>query len=138
MKILYVSGISPTPSNNGGRQRTKLILESLRELGDVDFVLHSGWPVDEEMLGKLRSQFGLVDYHFTPEPVNTVFEAIVDAKPELSYRLAREYASRRSYYSPAAEAAEQINALCDSNHYDYIVVRYIRCACRSGLLHRTP
>lgn len=138
MRILYVSGISPFPSNNGGRQRTKLILEGLREMADVDFVLHSSWPVDEDTLATLRSDFNLADYHLTPDPIGTIFEAIVDAKPTLSYRWAREYASRRSYYSEATEAASHINALCDQNQYDFIVVRYLRCACRSGLLHRSP
>jgi len=138
MRILYVSGISPFPSNNGGRQRTKLILEGLREIADVDFVLHSGWPLDENTLGTLRAEFGLTDYYVTPDPVGTIFEAILDAKPALSYRWAREYASRQNYYSEALEAASQINARCDRNHYDFIVVRYLRCACRSGLLHRTP
>lgn len=138
MRILYVSGLSPFPNDNGGRQRTKLIWEALARVGEVDFVLHSAWPVAPAILDELRSSYALRGYLLSPEPAGTIFAPLNYVLPRLAHRGAQQYARRAAYYSERPRAAAAIRSQCLRGGYDLVVSRYFRCASRSGLLACTP
>ncbi len=138
MRILYASNLSPFPNDNGGRQRTKLIWEALAQLGEVDFVLHSGFPVAEDVIDELAQNYGLSEYHLSTDPRQTIFMPLLGIYPRLAYWCAQNYASPRAFYAERKGPAAAIRARCESGGYDAVVVRYFRCAARSGLLHYTP
>jgi glycosyltransferase involved in cell wall biosynthesis len=138
VKILYVSNLSPYPGDNGGRQRTKLLWEGLSRLGEIDFVLHSAWAIDPDIVQVLQERFNLVQYHMSPEPEGTAFFPLLAIYPRWAFAGAQKFASRSAFYAERKYVSGPIRELCEKGGYDLIACRYFRCASRSGLLDYTP
>ena len=61
-RVLFVTDNPPHPADNGGAQRTALLIRALQQCADVDLFLVNRRRIrDATVLEPLRREFGLVD-----------------------------------------------------------------------------
>lgn len=139
-KILFVTPVPPYPADYGGAQRSFLLYQSLKRLGQVDMVLYSAQPLSEETLTVLREQFNLkavIQPHegtFTLRRLNFGYGRIAVNVVRLTRGLLRSritlFKSRR-----AARALQQAVA---GQSYDVVVGRYLWPLVQTDALGRWP
>lgn len=123
MSILFVAANhNPFDSCKSGTiQRTHLLLEACASCSHVDVaVFREGAESDIPNCSVVLSQDISMSY----------------AVSERKQKLKRVLMARNieEYYPAVRSAAEKLDELIASKHYDYIVIRYLSCAVQAGLL----
>ncbi len=133
MRFLFVSSFPPLPNNNGSRQRTKLILDALSQVGHVDLCLHADWPMPADYVEQVSTNYRLQAYQISPDPIGTPFMPLMAFSHRLAYKLAHLYTPRKLYYRAREKFVAAVDQLTSAHRYDLVVGRYFRSASRSGL-----
>jgi glycosyltransferase involved in cell wall biosynthesis len=136
VKILLLSPYSPHPTNSGASQRTALVLESLKELADVDLLgVGNNGHFPENRRDDLRESHNLIGVaeplDWKHSPAGRFFAR---AFPRLSRALMDGLRHQRHSFAHDPRMLGKLERLVASNRYDAVVVRYLRPACRSGAL----
>jgi hypothetical protein len=126
-KILYICDQSPFESTYGAQQRTSLLCDALCDNGQVDLVCFSS-----EAQRQTISKPNCTIKHFCELPT-TVHKRKSQRLTKLLNLLLSF--SPYSVYNKNKEACKIANNLLKFNHYDYIVVRYIKNAFICGLFN---
>jgi polysaccharide biosynthesis protein PslH len=117
-RILLLTPSPPWPADSGGSQRTALLLEALRNEGDVDLCLIGSHPPIQAH--ELAAQH---EFLRLPELPNSRGRRIALAilgwiAPELALAL------------PSKERAIQVAGIIEVKAYDVVVIRYSATACQ--------
>jgi glycosyltransferase involved in cell wall biosynthesis len=124
-KILYICDQSPFDNSFGAQQRTSLLCDALCEKGQVDLVCFTS-EVQPQKITRLNctiKYFGELP-NKAHSKTFTRFEKLLNIF--LSF-------SPYSVYNKNRDACKSINNLLKNNHYDLIVIRYIKNAFMCGL-----
>lgn len=128
MRILLATHVCPFPATSGGEQRTRQLMEALREEGEVDLLVMKN-NYNRRLLDNLDgSQW---------PPVRAVVEEPGLKSPnrsELFRRLAYHRDAGRRLLEPSPGASRELRRQLDPGAYDLIVGRYLRTLVCCGLL----
>jgi hypothetical protein len=140
-RILYITRAAPYPTNFGGGQRSNLILQALRELGEVDLIL-VGRPsfITDEHLQVLRDDYGMIAHGV---PTRAMDEGLW---PMLSKLLGRVMVKRLSHnldgsrarLSKDARLISTLGSAFDTTQYDVVVGRYANALGNLGFPYDVP
>ena len=126
-KILYICDQSPFDNSYGAQQRNSLLCDALCETGQVDLVCFTSEAQPQTIL-----KSNCIIKYFGDLPVIAHSILVVRLKKLLNIFLSF---SPYSVYNKNRDACKIINNLLKLNHYDYIVIRYIKNAFMCGLLN---
>ncbi|OWQ93589.1 hypothetical protein CDN99_03765 [Roseateles aquatilis] len=139
-RILFVTPVAPFPADSGGAQRSFLLYQALRRLGEVDTVLVSARRPTDEALAVLRRDFGLkeivephpgtftlrrLDFGYGPIAVNVL-------------RLTRWLLGSRTTLFRSRRMAARLGAVIDQGRYDFAVGRYLWPLVQADVPARLP
>ena len=137
MRILYVAHNPPVPADNGGAQRTNLLLRSLRELGEVDLAIVSTDPVENR--DELRRDYNLVaDFLWTRAGDRAPFRWFLPLNKQIVHKIAQTIIPRYFDYQPDPAVARGLDELIRTRNYDMVAGRYLRPTLKSGAVGRVP
>lgn len=122
LKILYITPFNPLSSNSGAKQRSKLFLEALCEIGYVDLVCFekNDYPINS------------TNYKFSVK----FFDNIPQSKKNKICKLINNLniLSIYSVYPKNKYCTGIISQILENNYYDFIVIRYLSTALMCGLI----
>jgi glycosyltransferase involved in cell wall biosynthesis len=124
-KILYICDQSPFDNSFGAQQRTSLLCDALCEKGQVDLVCFT-----LETLPQTISRPNCTVKYFGELQTKVHSRIFSRLKKLLNIFLSF---SPYSVYNKNRDACKSINNLLKNNHYDLIVIRYIKNAFMCGL-----
>ena len=124
-KILYICDQSPFDNSYGAQQRTSLLCDALCEKGQVDLVCFT-----LETLPQTISRPNCTVKYFGELQTKVHSRILSRLKKLLNIFLSF---SPYSVYNKNRDACKSINNLLKNNHYDLIVIRYIKNAFICGL-----
>lgn len=132
VRILFTATQLPDPPLSGGAQRTRLILNELLELGDVDCAL----VLPKQPLGKelnwIRAKCGRVHVVSKEELQRNrparILRSVFTRRPGIDFEYLLD--AERYRWEPHAAGVE---ALGDLRDYDLVVARYVQSAANFGL-----
>jgi hypothetical protein len=127
MRILFISPVFPFPATSGDRQRTHLMLNALRRLGEVDLVVASFGSDPDGFNVDMMTTMGASDCIFL-SPKTRVGKWF----RRLRLLIGRLVPSL-GLYAVDQRLSQMISASIRENGYDCIVVRYLSTACWAGL-----
>jgi len=130
-RILYLTPLAPLPTTDGGRQRTNLLYQALRPLGQVDTIVinKTEHPISPEEREQLQREYGLVD-----------ILSYRKAGQHAPWRWAGQYSEQLIHlirgwgvdYAPDPDVKRRIER--HLNNYDVIVSRYPWSAAVAGVV----
>lgn len=137
-RILLVTSVSPFPPTVGGNQRTNLLLQALRQAGDVDLVLYTRDGL-EDALPVLERDFGLVEKIPWDLAGRTFpFSLFYRFAPGLVQNVAATLRPRTLDYRPVAAVKRRMRERIAARQYDLVVGRYLLPTIKTGCLGLTP
>ena len=137
-RILLVTRGYTHPPTIGGRQRNLLLLNALREIGEVDLVVLDRNLPDIADERYMRERHGLVSHFRMAQHADlTPWRWIRPLHPAFVQRLAHNVGRRARLYRPHPPIAKVIDQLHSERRYDLVVGRYLLYAMTAGL-HRMP
>ncbi|MGP1346960.1 MAG: glycosyltransferase [Phycisphaerales bacterium] len=136
LRILMVTNRPPVPANNGGRQRSALLIDALQRIGPTDLILVANPDRQKEQaLQDMRQRCGLKG---CIEPAREArrfpWKAIRWIAPTIMDRAALNLGHRRHDYAPDPGVARFIAELHRRERYDLIIGRYAAPASK-GAIH---
>jgi len=127
-RILYITRATPFPTNYGGGQRSNLILQALREMGEVDLIL-IGRPsfITDEHLQILRDDYGMIAHGVPTRPMECgLWPMLSKLLPRLIVkRLSHNLDGSRSRLRPDRRLINKVLPEVDLSKYDLIFGRYV-------------
>ncbi|MEX0776990.1 MAG: glycosyltransferase family 4 protein [Phycisphaeraceae bacterium] len=127
MRILLITGSSPTPPTSGDRQRTDMIYRALQRVGETDLLLFRDEAgMGEGALERLRQGYGLVGQMAPPPRGRRGWWRVArPLAPGMVDRLAYHLGSMRQTMSPNPAMADYLASILAAKPYDLVVSRYI-------------
>jgi glycosyltransferase involved in cell wall biosynthesis len=138
--ILVVTNVPPWPTTTGSAQRTKLLIRSLRQHGNVDFFLVNQHRIrDPAIFRKLRDEFGLVG---AVDPWGPPKQSLPQRLRSFLRSRTEKYGAMLGWvaqlYVPNSRVQSHLERVFARKHYDLIVGRYLRPTAVSGALEHRP
>jgi glycosyltransferase involved in cell wall biosynthesis len=137
-RILLLSDRWPIPPNAGDRQRVSLMLDALAAFADVDLMLLTRDPTDDPRLEQLRPRCNPMIVHSLPRGKRGPWKLLRPLATRAVDRLAHNFGSKRTDYSPDPVVEQHFLAAHRSRPYDAVVSKYLYLLARSGTLGRVP
>lgn len=140
-RILFITHTPPWPTDNGGHQRTHLLLRALQRCGDVDLFLLPRSPAGhpQDMIDHLEREFRLVDYvEPVPRGKHGPWRMARPLSPKWADRFAGVLGSVRVDYAPDPLVHDRLRTRLESGEYDIVIGRYLQPTVRSGALDHQP
>ncbi|MDH0868293.1 glycosyltransferase family 4 protein [Mitsuaria sp. GD03876] len=139
-KILFVSPVPPWPADSGGAQRSFLLYQALKRLGQVDTVLITANEIADEALREMRARFGLKAV-LRPHPGGLTLRRL-----DLGYgpvgvnvlRLTRWLLRSRFTLYRSGRVADEVARLVRDEGYDLAVGRYLWSVVQTGVIDLLP
>lgn len=139
-KILFVSPQSPWPADSGGAQRSFLLYQALKRLGEVDLVLVTANEPPEETLRTLREDFGLKAV-IKPHPGGLTLRRLHFGYGPVGVnvlRLTRWLLRSRDTLFRSGPMAAEMRRLVRAGGYDLAVGRYLWSVVQTGVIDELP
>jgi polysaccharide biosynthesis protein PslH len=140
-RILFITRAAPYPTNFGGGQRSNLILQALRELGEVDLIL-IGRPsfLTDEHLQVLRDHYGMIAHGVPTRPMERGPWPMLSKLlgHVLVKRLSHNLDGSRSRLSRDPRLIARFGASFDTTQYDVVVGRYANALGNLGFPYDVP
>lgn len=139
-KILFISPIPPWPADSGGAQRSHLLYQALKRLGEVDLVLLTTAEISSDALSIMRDEFGLKAI-LHPEPGGLSLRRLDFGYGRIGvnvHRLTRWILRSRITLFHSEPAAKKMRELIRTGGYDLAVGRYLWTVVQTGLLDELP
>ena len=145
MRFLFVSHVPPYPTNSGGRQRSRFIIDALRLHGEVDILLLRN-PYNEDLASdqnptceKDRTEIDHYAPHWSfDEPDLTKTAPFRMLRKFLgqhaAHAIAYHFDGGRRHLKPHPPLQTEVAQSVDHSAYDWIVARYVRGVASCGLL----
>lgn len=126
LRILLVTSRPPVPPNNGGRQRSALLMQGLRALGRTDLVLVAiPEKQNTEAMALMEREWNLRGCIAPARDGERMpWKLGRGLAPELVDRLAHNLGHRRHDYEPDEGVARFVRDLHERERYDIVVGRY--------------
>lgn len=140
-RVLVVSSSAPLPVTRGGSQRTHLLMRALQQEAETELVyLH--WdldPVDAELEGQLRSEFGLRTI-LRPRggPGSSPIRRLVWKARALGRQTLARLGVPALQYAEDRRMMAAVHTLLNRDRYDLVVVRYLLTAAVTRPFGPTP
>ena len=139
-KILFVAPVPPWPADSGGAQRSFLLYQALKRLGDVDLVLITANALAGDTLRVLRDDFGLKAV-LRPDPGLLTLRRLHFGYGRIGVnvlRLTRWLLGSRDTLYRSGSLARELRALVRAGGYDLAVGRYLWTVVQSGVIDELP
>lgn len=139
-KILFVSPVPPWPADSGGAQRSLLLYQALKRLGEVDLVLITANEIAPEALRTMREDFGLKAV-LKPHPGGLTLRRLDFGYGRIGvnvHRLTRWLLRSRITLFRSGPVAAEMRRLIRAGGYDLAVGRYLWSVVQSGVIDELP
>lgn len=139
-KILFVSPVPPWPADSGGAQRSFLLYQALRRLGEVDLVLITANEIAEDALRTMREDFGLKAV-LKPHPGGLTLRRLDFGYGRIGvnvHRLTRWLLRSRITLFRSGPVAAEMRRLIRAGGYDVAVGRYLWSVVQTGVIDELP
>lgn len=139
-KILFVAPVPPWPADSGGAQRSFLLYQALKRLGEVDLVLITANEIAGDTQRVLRDDFGLKAV-LRPDPGLLTLRRLHFGYGRIGVnvlRLTRWLLGSRDTLYRSGPLARELRALVRAGGYDLAVGRYLWTVVQSGVIDELP
>jgi glycosyltransferase involved in cell wall biosynthesis len=141
-RLLFITHTPPWPTNNGGNQRSNLLLRALSQCAKTDLLLlprKPGKNLSQETINYLKKEFNLLECIQTwRRGIYWPWGLIRPFGPTFVDRCAYRLGSVKDNYSPDLDVSRWLANRLKDRHYDLIVGRYLQPTARSGALNYRP
>jgi hypothetical protein len=140
LRILFITGGSPWPTQLGVNQRTNLLLRALRRCGNVETVINSRYAeISNQDREYLRDTYGVVARFRQQGPGDRwPWRVAGHVSQPLADRLGVHIGGMGLWYRPQADVVGWLTNRLQECRYDLIVGRYLRSLASSGALDYRP
>jgi glycosyltransferase involved in cell wall biosynthesis len=140
-RILYITKAAPYPTNFGGGQRSNLILQALRELGEVHLIL-IGRPsfITDEHLQILRDEYGMIAHGVPTQAREKGLWPWIEKMIGLvtTKRLAHNVDGSRARLGRDHRLIQQLGKALNPEGYDFVFGRYAAALGNLGGIRNVP